>query len=322
MPQHRLAQLLTRGLVVLALALSSCISPAPDGEVNADASRPDATSSDARELTVATYNVKLFFDTECDSNCAPNDFEEVLTEAEYRDRLEEVAEAIDGLEADIVLLQEVEKESIVDDLAEQARTDYPVVVHGETGFDGSLDVALLAGGSLVDSRGYRAERELTRPDGSRTGFTREFLQVELDFDGARVIAFTAHFRSKNSDDAGRRLAEAQGAREIIDEVSAANDDALIVFGGDLNDTPGSPALEALTEDNGLIRAGSELDPDEMFTFMYNWEPQTIDHLLVARTAAGSYIEHTARSVHDREPVGLGGSDHGAVVGRFKVLLEP
>jgi uncharacterized protein len=318
MPQHRLARFLTRWLVVSALALSSCISPPPDDDANA--SQPDASPADSLELTIATYNVRFLFDTQCDSNCAPGDFEEVLTEAEYRERIEEVAEAIDGLEADIVLLQEIEKEFIVDDLAEQARTDYPVAVHGETGFDGSLDVAVLAGGALVDSRGYRDDRELTRPDGSRTGFTREFLQVELDFDGARVFVFTSHFLSKRSNDDGRRLAEAEGARAIIDEVSAANDDALIVFGGDLNDTPGSSTLEALTENDGLIRAGDELDPDEMFTFMYNWEPQTIDHLLVARTAGGAYVEQTARSVHDRDPVGLGGSDHGAVVGRFEVFL--
>lgn len=72
---------------------------------------------------------------------------------------------------------------------------------------------------------------LYRPDGSRTSFSRELLEVHTTVEGeARVIFFSAHFRSKSNDDPGRRLAEARATRVILGDVATANPDALVVYG--------------------------------------------------------------------------------------------
>ena len=109
---------------------------------------------------------------------------------------------------------------------------------------------------LCNKMRVRADEVLTRPDGSTTTFSRELLEVHVTKAGRAIIFFAAHFRSKSNDDPGRRLAEAQATRRIVDAVAAANPRALVVLGGDLNDTPGSPPLDALTGNGGLLRAAA------------------------------------------------------------------
>ncbi len=319
MIKRRLHHLLIFGLALCLLWLSGCDAPPPEGwDNNSGVDAGADVPVEHPTLTVATYNVYLLFDTVCDSGqCDSGDFEREPTEAEYQARIEQVADAIRGLEADVVLLQEIEKEEVLFDLQEALDGAYPVAVHGELDWEqpGSVDTAVLATGELINSRGY-SDRRLTRPNGTRTWFAREFLRVDLQINGERTIVFTAHFVSKaNGDDSGRRLAEAQEARAIIDEVAAANEDALIVFGGDLNDTPDSEPLAALTGDDGLYRAGDTLATDEFYTYVYQQQRQAIDHLLLAPTSGGGYVSGSARAVHDNDD-GYGGSDHGAVVGQF------
>jgi predicted extracellular nuclease len=318
---RRLEQLLVLILTATLVALGGCSAPpsssgddaALEADTGVDAAR------EAAQITIATFNVRRFFDTECDSNrCGPNDWEEQLSENGFNNRLDKLSAAIDDLDADVVLLQEIEKQSVLDALAAKFDGEYPVSELGEIGNVASVDVGVLARGTLVDTKGYRDSSDLQRPDGSHTRFAREFLRVDLDIDGERVIVFTAHFVSKASDDAGRRLAEAQEARRILDEVAAQNDDALVVLGGDLNDTPDSEPMAALTDDGGLLRVGADQSLEDVFTYVWNWEQEAIDHLLLASTSGGAYVDGSARSVHDRQPAGLGGSDHGALVATFEM----
>src|SRR5690606_35320672 len=54
-------------------------------------------------LRVATFNVRLLFDTNCDSgNCDTGDFEKVLSQAALAARAEGIASAIRSLDADVV----------------------------------------------------------------------------------------------------------------------------------------------------------------------------------------------------------------------------
>jgi endonuclease/exonuclease/phosphatase family metal-dependent hydrolase len=159
---------------------------------------------------------------------------------------------------------------------------------------------------------------LTRPDGTRTLFSREFLEVRLDVQGAELVVFATHFRSKVNDDPGRRYAEAQMAHAIITEVAAERPGALLVLGGDLNDVPGSPPLEALEEDGALHRVSSDRPEDEIGTLWYQGVRQPIDHLYQASEAAGQYVPGSFRVVGDTPVSGLGGSDHAAVRADFEL----
>ena len=154
-------------------------------------------------------------------------------------------------------------------------------------------------------------------DGSVTTFSRELLEVHVRVVGVEVVMFAAHFRSKVNDDPARRLAEAQVAHRVVTELAARAPEALVVVGGDLNDTPGSPPLEALVGDGGLVRLADDLPAAAQATYFYRGRGQSIDHLLVAPTAtAAERVPRSSRVWRDGN--GYADSDHAALTSDFLV----
>jgi endonuclease/exonuclease/phosphatase family metal-dependent hydrolase len=270
---------------------------------------------------VATYNVHRYFDTVCDSGrCAAGDFEELPTEAAFAQRTDRIARAILRLDSDVVLLQEVETQGCLDALQTRLRSlgaEYETAVHGEIGVAGSVDVAVLARWPRVTTRLHR-RAPLPLPDGGTTVFAREFLEVELRVRGRAVVVFAAHFRSMVADDAARRLAEAVAARSLVVAAARREPEALVVLGGDLNDTPGSATLEALEREGAVLRVTRGLPPAAAATYRYFGVPLALDHLYFAADGAGRDVPDTVEVVRDRldGPAGLGDSDHAALRGVF------
>lgn len=267
-------------------------------------------------VRIAAFNVHRLFDTVCESGtCGGSAYEELPSPETFTSRAARLAHAIAALKAHVVLLSEVETQPCLDALQERL-PGFSTAVLGEMGTPASVDVAVLSRYPVRQVRQHRASRVLTRPDGSRTSFTREFLEVRLDAQGAELIVFATHFRSKVNDDPGRRYAEAQMAHTILTEVAAERPGALVVLGGDLNDVPGSPPLEALEADGALRRVSSDRPVSEIGTLWYRGVREPIDHLYQAVRAAGPYVPGSFRVVGDTSASGLGGSDHAAVRADF------
>lgn len=307
--------------LLLVGACKDAVSEKPRGGRSADDGSDAATVvADAGQprrpgvLRVATFNVRRYFDVFCDSGaCTPGSFEELPTEAEFRSRTAAIGAALARIDADVVALQEIENarclEALRDDAAGRG-LGYVTTELGETGAPASVDVAVFARAPATEIRTHRHVR-LQRPDGSTTTFSRELLEVRMTFGARRVIAFAAHFRSKVDDDPGRRLAEAVATREIVSAASVEDPDALVVLGGDLNDEPGSPPLDALEEGAALVRVARDLPPLEQATFVFQNRAIAIDHLYVTASGAPRYVDGSAAVVRDVSS-GLGGSDHGAL----------
>jgi len=295
----------------------------PARDAAPDVSAPDVGPDDdtagppAVRVRIATWNVHRFFDDQCDSGrCEENDWEEVAEPHEFDARAARVASAITALDADVVLLQEVESQRGLDSIVAGLDGEVPTVELGEIGGGGSVDTAILSRWPTVSVQRHRS-RVLRRPDGSETKFSREFLEVHLEMEGRRIVVFCAHFRSKLNDDPGRRLAEAQAAAAIVWAAAAAHPTALVLLGGDLNDTPGSAPLEALEEDGELRRVASELTPPADATYVFWGDPVALDHLLLAPTDAAAYVTGSVRVERDASG-GFGGSDHAALRADFTI----
>ncbi|HEX8706430.1 MAG TPA: endonuclease/exonuclease/phosphatase family protein [Myxococcaceae bacterium] len=267
-------------------------------------------------VRIAAFNVHRFFDTVCDSGtCGGSAYEELPSPQSFEAKAARLSRGIGLLKAGVLLLSEVETQPCLDAL--QSRLPgFSSAVLGEIGTAASVDVAVLSRFPIREVRRHRAYRVLTRPDGSKTMFSREFLEVRLDAQGAELIVFAAHFRSKVNDDAGRRYAEADMARTILTEVAAERPGALVVLGGDLNDVPGSPPLEALELDGVLQRVSSDRPESELGTLWFQGVREAIDHLYRATGASGPYVPGSFRVVGDTPVSGLGGSDHAAVIADF------
>lgn len=265
------------------------------------------------EVTIATYNTYRFFDTVCDTGfCGSSDYEVQFTTTQYKEKIEDVAAALRKIDADIVLLQEVEKKICMEDLLEKIGDMYSEIYIGETGGDASVDVAVITKGKIIDTNKHLGS--IPHPDGGTTYFTRAFLEVEIDFGGRKIIVFSAHFKSKNGDDPDRRLAEARAALEILKDTADDNPDALIVMGGDLNDTPNSLPIDTLEDSSELIRVASDCSDDATY---YYHSPQAIDHIFFSLEGAGSYVAGSSEVVKDSPSwYSLMSSDHAAVKADF------
>ena len=298
---------------VAALALAACAG-AGAGTAGGDAGPGDA--SDGRPaapgIAVATWNVHRFFDTACDSgSCDSGDFEALPGEAQFAARADSIAAAIEALEADVVALQEIENEACVEALRLRLGPAWPVVVLGEHGTAGTVDVAVAARGALVEVRTHR-DQPIPLPGGGTTTFARELLEVHLEIGGAPVVVFAAHFRSQYDDEPERRLAEAMAARDLAAATAEERPEAIVVLAGDLNDVPGSPPLEALEEGGALDGLWDELPPEDAWTWGSWSGTKLLDHLALA---AGRYVDGTATVLRDPGSGTWGASDHAAVRAR-------
>ncbi|MBI2390712.1 MAG: endonuclease/exonuclease/phosphatase family protein [Deltaproteobacteria bacterium] len=281
----------------------------------ADAARLAPPAPDA--VRVVAFNVRRLFDEACDTGrCGgPDDYEATATAAQIDERTDTIAGALASLRADVLLLEEIETAPLLDEIADRMPGGAWSRVLGEIGDPGSVDVGVASVFPIKSVKRHR-DRVLTRPDGSLTNFAREFLEVHLDVRGAEAVVFVAHFRSKASDDPGRRLAEAQGARDIVGGVAAAQPDALVLLGGDLNDEPDSPPLRALEEGGALLRVSAGLPQDAIGTFTYGGKLQAIDHFYLAKGNLSRYVRETFRTLRDPGARGLAGSDHAAIVADY------
>jgi predicted extracellular nuclease len=269
---------------------------------------------DEDHLRIAAFNVHRLFDTVCDSGaCNAGDYEVLPTPDAFSSQADRLAQGISRLDADVVLLGEVETQASLDAL----KTRLPRFGHavlGEIYTPASVDVAVLSAWPILLTRGHR-DQEIPLPGGGgMTRFSRELLEVHLDTPGGRTIVFAAHFRSKVSDDPARRLAEAEAAHDIIVATAREFPDALVVLGGDLNDVPGSPPLHALEEDGELLRVSSDRPDSETWTYVYSGDHQAIDHLYLAR-GGGAYVPGSFKAAREARG-GYGGSDHAAVYADF------
>lgn len=304
----------------------------PDAAMLMDATMSDMSSMpedlgemDMASLTVApgprsvaTFNVELFFDTECDTGgCDADSFEQVPSMIELMARYQETGAAIARMDADVLVLQELEKEHVFESLVAASMVGYKTLAFGETGAPGSIDVAIATKGELIKVERHRESEPLMLEDGSQSRFARELLEVHTRIDGAYVVVFGAHFISKvRPTNTVRRVAEAKKAAELAGYARTSHPDALIVLAGDLNDTPDSGPLLAL-EEGGFRLTSEGRALEEVYTNVYGFDLQLIDHVLYLETPNVTFSQTDGLEVfRDEGAHGFAGSDHAAAKATF------
>jgi endonuclease/exonuclease/phosphatase family metal-dependent hydrolase len=318
------------GLSVVAIFAGACsdqsITPTQPPGTGGDGGTEDApstvgetgTSKPAGTIRVAQLNTHRYFDTVCDSGkCTSADFEGVQTQAEFDAQTDKLAQGIALIDPDVISLEEVETQGCLDALNAKLATLYPIAHLGETGSAGSVDVGVLARGTLGEIKTHR-DVPLTEADGTKTTFTRELLEVRMTFGSRSVVMFAAHFRSQVMDDPARRLAEAKGAQAIIAKTSTDLPDSLVLLGGDLNDRPGSDPINALEAGGALLRVASDIPVADQGTYTFNGTRSAIDHIFVGAPRASRYVAKSAIVFRDPGRNGFAGSDHASLAADFSL----
>jgi endonuclease/exonuclease/phosphatase family metal-dependent hydrolase len=274
-----------------ALLLAACGADLGAPGPPAGAGRPTVV------VRVATWNVHDLFDAE-DRLVPPGDGDLVPTAEEVEGKLARVAAVLVRLDADLVLLEEVENAALLARLA--ARAGYPAARLVDGNDPRGIDVAAL---SRLPLRGYLSHAGELGPDGRRL-WPRDCVEVLAEAGSRPVVVVGSHLSSALSDDGTRRRWQAARLREIADG-ALADGAALVLAGGDLNDTPESEALEPLLADGAWLDAAPQGEP--------TWEGPSsaarLDYLLVAAPDRSAVL---AASV-DRGADVAAASDHRPVV---------
>ncbi len=294
------------------LQLPSCTSSDTNTETPSDHNHLRETP-----ISIATWNVHNLFDTTCDSGaCDYTDYEKISTASAYKSKLYTTAAGIRLLDADVVMLQEIEKEDCLKDLLDQHLPQYPYYVFGEQGTTASVDVALISKWPIKDIQLHRNNTSFTTINGDVKKLARELIQATVVLDsGEEVTIFTTHFISKASDDIGvRRNEEGKLVNQIIANYEALHADAKIAFGGDLNDSPDSIPLANLAANNVLINstAGAPIET------IYTWGGiAAFDHIFHSPELAKFHVKTDVFCTANKTY--LEGSDHCAVKATYKII---
>lgn len=159
---------------------------------------------------------------------------------------------IDARRPDILIAVEVENRPTLERFNEQvlkAQFDfqYPHFMAIDGNDQRGIDLGIFSRFPIVEIRSHVDD---LKPDGRRL-FSRDCPEFDLVLPGGeRLIVLANHFKSKRNgnDEASRNLREAQAERAHEIAVGALGRSALVLLGGDLNDTPDSTALAAVFAD--------------------------------------------------------------------------
>jgi endonuclease/exonuclease/phosphatase family metal-dependent hydrolase len=275
-------------LVALSAAALAACGPA---------AAPSPRAGDASRLRVATWNVHDLFDAE-DRLVPPGVEDLVPSPAEVERKVAVIAAVLARLDADVVLLEEVESRAVLGALAAAAGYAAARLVDGND--PRGIDVAVLSRRPRLAYASHAAE---LGADGRRL-WPRDCVEAHVDLGGRRLVVVGSHLSSALSDDGTRRALQAARLREIADAAGAEDPDALVLAGGDLNDVPESAALAPLLGDG----AWRDLAPPGP-----TWRGATgaarLDYLLVP---AASAARIAAAWIDDGADVSAA-SDHRPVV---------
>jgi endonuclease/exonuclease/phosphatase family metal-dependent hydrolase len=209
--------------------------------------------------------------------------------------LERVAAVIEDARPDVVGLQEVDRHlgrrsGFVDQAAWlRDRIGLEVVFGANIDADPKTPGAARRqyGTAILSRHGIVEWRNtlLPRPEG---GEQRGLLEAVIELDGLRVRAFTTQLQNRSQVE---RLDQIAVTRSIVAQAAEP-----VVLVGDLNATPGSPEIAAITED--LADAWAAAGTGNGFTFDARTPHGRIDYVLTSRDVVARTAEVVASHASD------------------------
>ncbi|MEM6855242.1 MAG: endonuclease/exonuclease/phosphatase family protein [Planctomycetota bacterium] len=164
--------------------------------------------------------------------------------------------------------------------------------------------------------------------------SRKPLQVTFEFNGQQVTLINNHFRAKGGSTglfeniqpfinggADTRESQAEFVAGLVADLLAGDPDANVIVLGDLNEFSFESPLDALLRE-GLPLTNLEelLDPTDRYTFIFEGNSQSLDHLLVTEgLLAGAQFD----AVHLNTGLLGAASDHDPLLASFVIgVPEP
>lgn len=282
-------------------------TPVPDAAIEVEAGPP-------QPFRVVTWNVKNLYNDVRDSPEVAVADEIILPTQEYQTKLNTIASVLTGLTPDAVMLQEVENENVVKDLAAKLGGAFPHH-HITKGNDPrGIDIALLSKVPIDNVVSHSKEFFQASNDPTTTYvFARDVLEAHLTVNARHVVLLGVHFKSGNDPTSiQKRLAEAERTRAIVAQLEFSDPGAALIVLGDFNAVPTSPALLALEGAAPMLltSATESVPAAERYSVTFGGNKQLYDDQRLDPTAqslldaTSVFISHTAEVdlAADHDPV--------------------
>lgn len=160
--------------------------------------------------------------------------------------------------------------------------------------------------------------------------SRKPLVAEFRANGKRIIVINNHFSSKGGDNPlfgfnqapilnsePDRLAQTEVVAQFVSDILARDPNANVVVLGDMNDFEFSAPIETL-EASGLINLTETIDPSDAYSFIFNGNSQTLDHILISPALWPAQYDAVHAVVDAPELLDFISSDHDPVLVRFSL----
>ena len=292
--------------------------------------------ANADPLSIGTYNVRNFLDVFDDPYA--ND-EEV--EVKPRADIQQLAAAIEKLDADVVVFQELENEYVLQAMIDEflPAGGYRYVAAQRTNSGRGINLGVISRLPILELRSYRMQT-LTHPDapGREWRFARDVMRVTLDAGIDRPVeVFCVHLKSNRSGPGDEnsslyRTAEAMRIKQILADEVAQDPGMLAVVAGDFNSNYETrpeqprpwPAMEHLLKNDRpgqpplLTDLHAHLTDEQRVTIPGDgrYPPATFDYILATPALTQRYVKDSARIVSD--PDLTRGSDHLPIAATFEL----
>jgi endonuclease/exonuclease/phosphatase family metal-dependent hydrolase len=288
---------------------------------DADNDPPDAafeTEPNAPQaLKVMTFNCLNLFNDKLDSPGLPV-AEDVQTPADYQLHLDRIATVFTQFDPDVAVLQEVENEAVVADLA-QKLGKYPHTAITEGNDPRGIDIAILSKAPFQVAPSHKDEFFQASTDPTQTFvYARDVLEAHMIYNGRHVVFLGIHFKAETDPESQlKRLAEAEHTREIFTAVHYDDPSAAIIVLGDFNAAPGSPPIQALLGGPPLpfTSAGSFMPAADRWSVQFGGNLQLYDDQIMNQNALSMLDQTSVVIPHEGAN---DGSDHDPMIATYNV----
>lgn len=313
--------------LLVPLVLYACPGTQQDLSIpkkDADNDPPDAVfevaPADPQALKVMNFNCHNLFNDKQDSPglLVP---EEVVSSAAYQTHLDQIVSVFAQFDPDVAILQEVENQVVVNDLA-QKLGKYPHTAITEGNDPRGIDIAVLSKAPFQVAPSHKGEFFHPSTDPSETYvYARDVLEVHMIYNGRHVVFMGIHFKANESDvdpaSELKRLAEAEHTRELFTGIHYDDPTAAIIVLGDFNTIPGTPPIQALLGGPPLpfTSAGSFVAAADRWSFVYSGDQKLFDDQIMDDNALALLDQTSVTIPH----IGANdGSDHDPMVATYNV----
>jgi endonuclease/exonuclease/phosphatase family metal-dependent hydrolase len=273
--------------------------------------------NDPLPLRVVNWNVHNLENDKDDSG-APG--ETIVSAAEYTKHRKSVGVVLNEIDADVVLLTEVENKAVLDDLNASELGGKYVATSLIDGNDyRGVDIAVLSKIPIDMAVSHKDDAfPLNGTQGPNYYFSRDCPEIHIQFNGRKMVFLGVHLKAKSNDDPVKRLAEAQHTRAIANSLLKEDSTRAIVMLGDYNDTPGSPPYLAVVGEGSSQYTDVTLSIPmaDRWTYDYQGKLELIDYQIVNPVLAPMIDPQSVDIVHSGNVDAA--SDHAPVVATYLV----